>query len=132
MCIGAANRDPAQFPDPDRLDITREPNKHIAFGFGIHTCAGMNLARLEARVALAAFPRALSRLRAGRRADARRARALSRLPASALPGRRPDARALRRGHFPDNIFCRMATSMSRNFQYCLKIGGLKPEIHGCT
>ena len=55
MCIGAANRDPAQFPEPDRLDIAREPNKHIAFGFGIHTCAGMNLARLEARVALTKF-----------------------------------------------------------------------------
>ena len=55
LCIGAANRDPVQFPDPDRLDLSREPNKHIAFGFGIHTCAGMNLARLEARVALVKF-----------------------------------------------------------------------------
>jgi cytochrome P450 len=61
LCIGAANRDPAAFPDPDRLDVARTPNRHIAFGFGIHTCAGLNLARLEGRVAisrfLARFPR---------------------------------------------------------------------------
>jgi len=55
LCIGAANRDPAQFPDPDRLDLAREPNRHVAFAHGIHTCAGMNLARLEARVALSRF-----------------------------------------------------------------------------
>jgi cytochrome P450 len=50
--IGAANRDPGQFPDPDRLDIRREPNRHLAFATGIHVCAGMSLARMEAKVAI--------------------------------------------------------------------------------
>ena len=59
--LGAANRDPAVFPEPDRLDLGRENVRHLSFGLGTHFCLGAGLARLEARLAfeglLARFPR---------------------------------------------------------------------------
>src|SRR5258708_23783845 len=55
LCIGAANRDPAQFADPENLDIGRTPNRHLAFGTGAHQCAGMALARLEGAIPLSRF-----------------------------------------------------------------------------
>jgi cytochrome P450 len=63
LCIGAANRDPAEFPDPNHFDIRREPNRHLAFGAGGHACAGMSVARLEGQMAIAEFLRRLPRAR---------------------------------------------------------------------
>ena len=63
LCIGAANRDPQEFPDAGRFDIARKPNRHLAFAAGAHACAGMNVARLEAQVAIVRTLQQLPRLR---------------------------------------------------------------------
>jgi cytochrome P450 len=55
LCIGAANRDSDVFENPNELQLSRSPNKHLAFGFGIHQCAGLSLARLEGRIAVQGF-----------------------------------------------------------------------------
>ena len=55
LCIGSANRDPAQFENAEAMDIIRPNCKHLSFAFGIHQCAGLHLARLEGRVALQIF-----------------------------------------------------------------------------
>ncbi len=81
--LGAANRDPAQFADPDELDLARSPNRHVAFGGGIHFCLGAPLARVEARIAIPALLQRLPDLELGGtpvRRDTVTLRGLSSLP----------------------------------------------------
>ncbi|TDC78680.1 cytochrome P450 [Micromonospora sp. KC606] len=63
VAINSANHDPAQFDDPDRLDVTRERGPHIGFGHGVHYCLGVSLARLEAQLGIGAMLRRLPDLR---------------------------------------------------------------------
>ena len=91
--IGSANRDPQQFRDPGHFDITRDPNQHIAFGHGIHSCLGAALARLEARIALADLLGRLKKLELARDEPWEPRKALhvhgpTRLPIRFEPGRR--------------------------------------------
>ena len=58
--LAAANRDPAQFPNPDELDICRQDNPHIAFGDGLHFCLGAPLARAESQIAIATLLRRIA------------------------------------------------------------------------
>ncbi|MFJ3973834.1 cytochrome P450 [Streptomyces sp. NPDC090021] len=77
IALAIANRDPEVFPDPDRLDITRSPNQHLAFGHGIHYCLGAPLARMLAAVALGALLRRFPDLVVGEPADEVRWRQIS-------------------------------------------------------
>jgi cytochrome P450 len=80
--IGSANRDEAMFPDADRFDLDRQPNRHLAFGQGIHYCLGAPLARLEARITLTTMLKEIETIRLAPQAE------LERLPSNLVFGLR--------------------------------------------
>lgn len=88
--IGSANHDESQFPDPETLDLTRDPNRHVAFGQGAHFCIGAPLARLEGQIALLTLFRRLPNLRLAQEPESLRwrksliVRGLEQLPVAAV------------------------------------------------
>ena len=78
VALGAANHDPERFPDPERLDLGRDPNPHLAFGLGTHFCPGAQLTRLEACAALPALLARFPAIRLGHAAPVRRRTAVLR------------------------------------------------------
>jgi cytochrome P450 PksS len=93
--LASANRDERQFDRPDELDLTREPNRHLAFGHGVHYCIGASLARLEGQIALNALLRRMPELRLAVKSQALRRRpslilrGLESLPVTFSPRRAP-------------------------------------------
>ncbi|MGC1440070.1 MAG: cytochrome P450, partial [Burkholderiaceae bacterium] len=69
LCIGAAGRDPEEFVNPDHFDVGRKPNRHVAFGHSAHACVGMNIARMEGRIALGHLVARFSRIEANGEPD---------------------------------------------------------------
>ena len=93
LVIGAANRDPEQFTRPDEFQLDRKPNRHLAFGSGIHQCAGLNLARMEGRIAIARFLRRHPNYQLSgkpRRAGRARFRGFLNLPSRLNPPNQPE------------------------------------------
>ena len=87
LLFASANRDERKWQDPDRFDVTRTPNDHLGFGFGVHACPGMHLARLEMRSLVVALARRVARIEIGEPVIEMNnvLRGLERLPARLVP-----------------------------------------------